>query len=511
MKKAVVPILVLIVILIAGYFIANALIRKKVDEALRSLPASLSVKYDRLHINVLTGSLNLEGVQARYTPRPANGRNGHEIAVKKITVSGLSVIAWIWSHRLRIRDIRLEDIVIRVNEDLMEHDSTLQQLKPPAMDAMVSRVELTRLKVEGLRKGKACFSLEGNLQVDSVTHNTVAAIRLEADSAWYIVPGMEETIRLGRLEIDSRRKLLLADAMQITPDLEKEEIGRLKRHQVDVVRANTGGLEVKGLDVMGLIHRRLHADEISLRGGRVYVFRDRRLPIQPGEKPLPVESLKDIPSDIRVGRVHLESTRVEYEEFPKIGNKTGKLVIERFHGNLVPLLNKPVAGDPAFITLTTEGSLMGSGLVTATMRMPLRKNGYYEVEGAFHDLDVTRLNNPAENLGQLHLESGMLNMLDFQFEMGEERATGKIIGEYHDLVVDKLKEKNGELKTDKLKSFALKKLIIPRNKDKSLPVSKRTGKVDYKRDKQRYFSYYLLHSLLVGVKSSFSLGFLLPG
>jgi hypothetical protein len=64
---------------------------------------------------------------------------------------------------------------------------------------------------------------------------------------------------------------------------------------------------------------------------------------------------------------------------------------------------------------------------------------------------------------------------------------------------------------DKLKSFALKKFIIPRDKDKSLPEKKRTGKVDYKRDPQRYFSYYLLHSLLVGVKGSFSLGFLLPG
>ncbi|HXB96210.1 MAG TPA: hypothetical protein VNU70_13660, partial [Puia sp.] len=88
---------------------------------------------------------------------------------------------------------------------------------------------------------------------------------------------------------------------------------------------------------------------------------------------------------------------------------------------------------------------------------------------------------------------------------------GHIIGEYHDLVVDKLKENSDEKKIDKMKSFALKKLIIPKDKDKSLPVEKRTGKVKYKHDPQRYFSYYLLHSLLVGVKSSFSLGFLLPG
>ena len=232
---------------------------------------------------------------------------------------------------------------------------------------------------------------------------------------------------------------------------------------------------------------------------------------EPGEKPMPMESLVSLPIDVRVGQVRLGTTRFEYEEYPKEGEKTGVLTIVGLRGTMAPLLNRPRQGDPAFITVRTAGSLMGSGLVTATTRMPLHKGAFYEVEGAFHDLDVTKLNNPAENLGQLHLESGLLNSLDFQFEMGEERATGKIVGEYHDLVADKLKEKNGTLKTDKLKSFALKRLIIPRDKDKSLPVSKRTGKVDYKRDKRRYFSYYLLHSLLVGVKSSFSLGFLLPG
>jgi len=62
-----------------------------------------------------------------------------------------------------------------------------------------------------------------------------------------------------------------------------------------------------------------------------------------------------------------------------------------------------------------------------------------------------------------------------------------------------------------MKSFALKKFLIPKDKDKSLPEKDRTGKVENKRVPERYFSYYLLHSLLVGVKSSFKLGFLLPG
>jgi hypothetical protein len=450
----------------------------------------------------------MEGVQARYMPVSAQA---HEVTVEKIAIRGFSVFAWLRSHRLRVRDIRLEGVTVKVDEDLMEHDSSVQTLKPSALDALVGSVEVKDLVVEGIRKGKLSFSFGGALWLDSLTMDTAAAARLVLDSARYVVPDMRETVRLSGLEVDSRKRSLKIDSFRITPDGDKEEMGRSAGHQVDVVWANMDGIAATGLDVMGLIRHRFHADEISFQGSRIHVFRDRRLPLVAGDKPMPMESLESLPVDVRVGKVRFGTTRFEYEEFPKVGERTGALVIERFRASMAPLLNRPRDGDPPFITLTTEGSLMGSGLVTATTRMPLHKGASYEVEGAFHNLDVTRLNNPAENLGQLHLESGMLNSLEFRFDMGEERATGRIVGEYHELVVDKLKEKNGQLKNDKLKSFALKKLIIPKDKDKSLPVSKRTGKVDYKRDKERYFSYYLLHSLLVGVKSSFSLGFLLPG
>lgn len=100
----------------------------------------------------------------------------------------------------------------------------------------------------------------------------------------------------------------------------------------------------------------------------------------------------------------------------------------------------------AVIVILIAGYFIARALIRKKVQESLR--GSLQGGGAFHDLDVTTLNPSAENLGNIHLESGMLNSLSFQFEMTEEKATGKIV---------------------------------------------------------------LLHSLLVGIKSSFSLGFLLPG
>src|SRR5882757_10350940 len=58
---------ILAVLLIAGYFIAGAVIHKKVDAALRSLPPSLQVSYAGLHSNLFNGTMDLDGVKFRYT------------------------------------------------------------------------------------------------------------------------------------------------------------------------------------------------------------------------------------------------------------------------------------------------------------------------------------------------------------------------------------------------------------------------------------------------------------
>jgi len=494
--------------LIAGYFIANAVVRGKVDAALKGLPPSIRVRYRSLHADILTGSIDVGGIVASYEP---SGAGSHSVSVKKLAVGGISFVQWVANHRLRVRNIRADGVMVRADDDLLEKDSTWKSWQAPAIDALLERLEIDSLNIEGTRSGVRELTFRGAIRLDSLTPRGFGGLRVEAADAAYNPAGIDETVRLRRLVLDSKERLLTLDTLKISPDRDKEEIGRSRGHQVDVVRATIEGVRVVDLDVMGVFHHRLQAGQIDWNTSRIYVFRDRRLPLEEGDKPMPMAGLERLPLDLRVGKVNMGTTRFEYEEYPKAGQKTGVLTIEHLRGTMEPLLNKPGKGDPSFITVRTEGSLMGSGLVTATTRMPLHKNGYYEVEGAFHNLDITRLNDPAENLGQLHLESGMLNQLNFQFEMGPERSTGKIVGEYHDLVVDKLKEKNGRLKVARLKSFALKKFIIPRNKDKSLAVSKRTGKVDYKRDKERYFSYYLLHSLLVGVKSSFSLGFLLPG
>jgi len=461
-------------LLIAGYFILGQVVRRKVDTVLQQLPPSLHVTYVRLDVGLLSGSMVIHGLVVKFAPL-ADSQHFHRMSLDLVTVQGIRFWTLLSSKKLMVGRLAEEGGAAVLDHYLLEKNVPIPKVELPFTKAMIDRLEMRDMRVD----------------------------------VHYPISGAGEVVHLRGFVLQKNR--LTVDTLRVLPALDKLEMGRRKGYQLDCIEASSEGLVVEGLDVPALLQKRLIADEISVRRNTIYVFRDRRLPLEPGNKPMPAEWLRRLPVLVKVGKVKIGTTSFVYEEFPKKGDKTGVLKIVRLKGTIVPLINHPEKGDPAYLTMKMEGSLMGSGLVSATTRIPLREGAPYEVEGAFHELDVTSLNPSAENLGNIHLESGTLNSLAFWFTMDAEQATGKIVGEYHHLVADKLKGNGGEKKVDKLKSFFLKKLIIPKDKDRSLPEVKRTGKVDYKRDPSRYFSYYLLHSLLVGVKSSFSLGFLLPG
>ncbi len=317
-------------------------------------------------------------------------------------------------------------------------------------------------------------------------------------------------VDIDKLELDSKKEMLFINSLKIIPRYGKFEFSHRIGYQADRIESTISGITIKKPNIFKLFDNKLMADEISIQQSETYVFRDRRLPRRLKPLPLPVAYLKTIPEDIRVKKLEVKNSSVAYEEFPDDGPQSGTIRIENMWLSLSPLINHPLKGDPLYMIAETQGSIMGSGKVYASINLPLRSEKYY-VKGAIVDLELPALHSSSENLGKIRIKSGLLDSLGFQFNFTKEKAAGKIVGEYHDLIIQQLKKDLTKGKrVARVPSFMLRHLIIPLNKDKTLPERKRTGKIDYRHDPTRFISYYLLQSLLTGIKSSFTLGFLLP-
>ena len=318
-------------------------------------------------------------------------------------------------------------------------------------------------------------------------------------------------VELKSINISSSKELIQITGINIKPRIGKYEFGKKLGHQADWMQAYISKVDVIRPDFDNLLRQKLFADKIKISESNIYIFRDRRLPRPQKNIPLPVDIIKEFSLDVRVKTFELAPSVVEYEEYPKSGyGKTGILRIEKINLRLSPLITDPTPSDPAYMTMDVEGSIMGSGTTHSVIGMPLQKNKPYYVKGAIERLELTKLNSSSENLGKIRIKSGFLDFLSFDLTMTEQRSTGKIIGAYHHLIIQQLKKHTTEKNVADFASFALRHAIIPLNKDASLPERKRTGEVDYQRDPTRMVSYYLLQSLLMGVKKSFTLGFLLP-
>jgi len=336
-----------------------------------------------------------------------------------------------------------------------------------------------------------------------------AAVECSISGINYSIPGSYYKLAVDRLLVDSKMALLRVADLKIGCTYSKYMLGKKLGHQADYLETTIPRIEISKLDVMEITHKKLIADKLIIDNSSIYAFRDRRLPRELKEQPMLLGYLRQMPFEVRVNTFKINNAIAVSEEFPKVGTQTGMLKIERINLSMSPLLNHPHKNDPNYSNTYLEASIMDAGTIQASIHSPITRN-IYHIKGAIKNLNLPKLNPSAENLGRFHIESGVLNDLDFQFTATEEKAYGEIVGEYHDLVIDRLKEKNGVKKVAKVPTFFLKHVIIPKNKDKSMSVEKRTGKIDYKRDPTRLVTFYFLKALLSGIRASFDLGFLLP-
>ncbi|SHN34094.1 DUF748 domain-containing protein [Chitinophaga sp. CF418] len=393
--------------------------------------------------------------------------------------------------------IDLKQILLAIQTDLfrMIHSSIAYEETTGDQLKLNGNIEMDKLKI------RIADSLFSNDDIDFKTF-TCALTDIHS-----VIPGTYQNIQIKKLDFDNKGTLQ-ATSLKIVPQYNKFEMGQKAGHQTDVVDAAISGITITKLDIIKCLQQKIMAEQIWIKESNIYIFRDRRLPRISSYKPLPVAFLKGIPIHIRVHHFKVSESTLSYEEFPKDGLQTGLLKIEKLQLSLSPFISHPTSSDPDHMDLHMEGSIMGSGTVKASVYMPFSPGKDYYISGAIDNLDVTSLNPSAENLGNFHVESGLLNYLSFQFSLNDEKATGKVVGEYHNLVLDKLKGQPKRIA--KFPSFMLKHVIIPKNKDKSLPVARRTGTIDYKFDHTRFISFYLLKSLLSGIEASFTFGFLLP-
>jgi hypothetical protein len=512
-----------LLLLLAFNVYLNSVLDKRLRKQLENI-TDTEISFETAHANIFTLSLELNNVKTSYF-RNNNREHLHSVNIEKVEFGGINPLKWINGNRLSMRSLTIKKGVIELDNYLFENkDSVSATMLSPFKEFSARNLHLVQTSFRRFTEKETDLQFSGDINLHNVRTgkdtNIFALEELNADAmdciindVHYSIPNSFQHLTISKVHVNSKEKTANLDAIIIRSPLSKEEYERRIGYQIDYVDVSAKGIAMTGFDALALLKGKFIVNKIEIDNPKLYAWRDRRLPRKEERKPLPDEMLADLETEVRIDTLKINDANIDYEEHAKDGPpRSGVISIAHVNAVTTHIYNKPRKDDPEFTTTNSTSSLAGRGTVETKFKFPMMKGKDYYVEGVIKNLDLTSLNQSCENLGLIHIESGQLNSLSFNFTFNKIKSEGKVVANYNNLRIDQLKiTKDGRIEKDKLKTLVEKAIIIPLNKDKSMPVQQRTGKIEMQRDPTRFVWNYMLKSLLTGIRSSFNLGFLLPG
>ncbi|HEY5744599.1 MAG TPA: hypothetical protein VIU12_00855 [Chryseolinea sp.] len=509
------PVLILSIVLLVAGVVLSRVVKAKVIAALEEKNGTL----EDLDLNLFQRTVTVQG--ATWTAVDTIKVPNH-IAVKRIRVSGVHVLAWLIHKNITVDRIELVDgeatysVAKKVKKDSINRSSS--DSSPVHPDTAT-----TSLPFKAIAVGEVVFkNIKANIHIDSlqtlsgVVNFTMKEVQLDSTLAQKIQSALKVksfqaeftsvqissklyTTKISSIQIDSKAGKLQLDSISLTPNYGRYAFARKVGKQTDRFTLRIPKIALEGLTFNPLNDSTV-ISSIHIASARLHVLRDKRFPfIKHHNVPLPVAMIRKFPFALQIDTVKISDAKIIYEEFPEKGFHTGQVEFDDLNATLTHLNNRDSSAQGK-ATLVASTKLMGKGLITATFLLPYGKQESYRAEGHIRNLPLPALNRAMENMAFVNIESGRLNDLYFNFYYNDDHSKGSILVNYENLKINGLtKEKQSH--ASEFKTWIIN-LFIKNDKDKTMSEAKRLGVIDFERDKRKAIFNLWWKSLLSGLKSS---------
>jgi len=538
MKKKVI-ILIAGAILLAGsffylHFSKSRNFEPQIKAKLSALVTTASDGYykldmDHIDIDIIGGSITAKHIyllpdSARLCPAGNCSwkENTVTVYIKQISLSGISPL-----DLLDKKHLDLDELIIDSPEIKLVHRKTVTGKndasgvydKIPLADQSYSLKKLSlnhaRLTISDGDKNRQVSSFDNlsayfsDILIDSVTKKDASRF-LFAKQALIAVKGYhsETSSKMYRFSIDSiamkpLEKIVTLSLIKLKPVGSRDEFSSKLRFMDDRFDIDVKQAVFKNINWYSLLAGEgFYADDISLSGGNVNVYDDRRLPLaktKVGKFPHQLLMRAGMPVSVQQARV--EEFNIVYEEFNPKANKTGHVEFSHVKGLLSNVTNIPadIQQNPV-AAVTASAKLMNAGELKANFRFYLNKahTGDFELDVLLGKMNGVALNETANSLALMNVKELSITQLQGHITGANYAARGKVKFEYTDLSVDLLKAADdGTIKKKTIISFLADKFVL---KKSNQPADEYF--VTYERNTQKSFFNLVWKTILEGIKKS---------
>ncbi len=471
--------------------------------------SALDIHTSQINVNFLNRSVTAQNVF--WSDTSAGTSPGDSVGLNKIKVTGIDLYQLLIHKTIRLRRVSLTDGYFRYHRRSPKTNQTQGGKSLPSANITINSIEVSNIEAEIFNDTIREYSGTLNLFIKDIRLADLNKTGAED----YSIGSIETSItnlaltgnesmyntKISHLYANSSSGKIVVDSISLMPRYSKYRFSRTKGRQMDRFALTIPRLSVSGFD-FGLAKDSIYrAMMVEIDNPKLHVYRDKRLPfIKHDVTPLPVAMIRSLPFEMSVDTIKINRATIRYEEFPEKGFRTGYVTFENLNATIDHVSNRDFFTNYNQSTIKVTSAIMGKGTIEAEFSLPYGKDQVYNARGVIKNLSLHRLNPILENAAFISVESGTLNQLNFNFDYDEYKSNGSVLINYEDLKITSLtKEKDSS--PNEFKSWLLN-TFLKNDKDKDVSKEKRTGVIQFERDRKRAIFNLWVKSLFSGLRSS---------
>ncbi len=290
--------------------------------------------------------------------------------------------------------------------------------------------------------------------------------------------------------------------VQIQPTLTAEAYTSKLKYQNDWYAVDIDKVDIAPIDPVDFLDRQaFNLKTISITHLKALFYRDITLPREDLEKMLPVTAISRIPWETKVERLRVQNAFITYNE--KFDKEKEPLVftLDEMDFQTGPLSTGKQSGFTWDVRAKILGQIPFEAKVDFEIVGGIEK---FKASGAASNVSFEKLNPLVKALAPVRFSSGMINQLDYSFSADEDTSSGSLDLEYENMKLELIKHQEGEVRSQKLLSFAAN--TIKKTHNKKGKSNYKTGIIFTRRDKRKSFFNFFWRSIESGLMSSVSAG-----
>jgi hypothetical protein len=495
-----------------------------------------TLQYDKLHLNLITGSLGLEKVSlardsvvyARLQQTQRAPKFLYTVSADRVDLSYFKVWRYFFRKQLNASSLVLKNPSIVLEYNTRNVDTTKPRNAYQNISEKISSISLgtllldnTNLKYTVVKKDSSLIFTQLHELSVHVKDFLIDSLALQDPTRFlyarnyiidlknyqYRTPDSLYWMHVRDVHYSAEERSIKVGQFQVAPRYNREQFDRKAVYQRDRFDVKLNEIDITNLEPRLLLENQvIQAGKLVIANGNLDIYHNRNLPSSPGNKlgGFPNQLLLKVGIPIYIDTIIGKKTDILYTEINPKSQEAGKLSFKNVHGIFRNFTNiDTVIARNSLLTIDLDAVLMNSGKMKAHFGFSLKNNsGGFAVSGQVKDMDGRELNPVLRPLGMVEVKSCRIDELAFSMSGNEKEARGEVKFIYKDLKVNILKKEDGthKFKRKGLMSFIANLMVIKSENPGKGAV--RVVHPHYTRDPNKSFFNLVWKTLFIGIKET---------